>query len=245
VWRISLPASSSVTQLAAWRAVLSDEEKRRADSFRLDPLAHDFLLAHAALRTVLGECLGISPGLVQFSSQLEGYAGGSTAKPKLIAVHGSGDPDLRFNLSHTHGAALIGVAIGRELGIDIEWQRPMNDLEGLACSVMSAEELTQWQALDSGDRPAAFYHLWTRKESYLKAIGQGLYHDLQAVTVPVSPRPMDPFSGECGLIRGPAGEGLWSVTDLPVPKGYSASICWEGAELPAFLVRDLDADALL
>jgi len=153
-------------------------------------------------------------------------------------------PDLRFNLSHTRGAALIGVAAGRELGIDIEWQRPMEDLEGMARAVMSREELGQWLVLPPDDQTPAFYHLWTRKEAYLKAIGLGLYRSLQDVTVPVSARQLDPHSGRGGLVRDSAGSGIWAIADIAAGDGYSASICCEGASVPALTVEDLTPAAI-
>jgi 4'-phosphopantetheinyl transferase len=153
-------------------------------------------------------------------------------------------PALRFNLSHTRGAALIGVAAGPELGIDIEWQRPMEDLDDMARAVMSPEELEQWLALPPDDRTPAFYHLWTRKEAYLKAIGLGLYRSLQEVTVPVSARQLDPLSTGGGLVRDSAGTGVWTIADLATGDGYSASICCEGASIPALTVADLSPAAI-
>jgi 4'-phosphopantetheinyl transferase len=168
-------------------------------------------------------------------------------KPALIPSLGSTGErsNLRFNLSHTLGAALIGVALGRELGIDIERQRPLDDLDTMARSVMSAVELAQWQILEPGDRSRAFYHVWTRKESYLKAIGLGLYHSLQEVTVPVSVNSLDSSSGDFGIVQDRTREDIWSVTDIPVPEVYSASICCEGAEMPAIVVRELDIGSAL
>jgi 4'-phosphopantetheinyl transferase len=151
---------------------------------------------------------------------------------------------LRFNLSHTRGAALIGVTQGRELGVDIEWQRPMDDLEAMARSVMSEEELELWKALEAGARFRAFYRVWTRKESYLKAIGLGLFRRLQEVTVPVSADSLDydaeDTSRSQGLIQDQGGKGVWQVKDVAVWEGYSASICWENVGVDRLILEDLD-----
>lgn len=164
-------------------------------------------------------------------------------KPALMTASGQlNRPDLRFNLSHTRGAALIGIGVGLELGIDIEWHRPMNDLDALARSVMSDTEMEQWLILKPEDRTRAFYHLWTRKEAYLKAIGLGLYRDLQEVTVPVSPDCLDDVPGRVYLVRDRAGKGRWNVRDIQVPEGYSASLCCEGEKTPRIVVQELDLD---
>jgi 4'-phosphopantetheinyl transferase len=260
VWRVELADLLSAAQLDRCYALLSPEERQRADAFRGAGLRRDYILAHAALRSVLGLCLGVSPDAVPFAPEAfarsNGQLGSSSIKPALMPMGESGQtgqsngirpnlrPDLRFNLSHTRGAALIGVAIGRELGVDIEWQRPMEDLDAMAAAVMSPEELVQWLAVAPTERIPAFYHLWTRKEAYLKAIGLGLYRSLQEVTMPVSARQLEPLPMSGRLVRDSAGEGVWTIADIAAGDGYSASICCEGAGTPALKVEDLSLDAI-
>ena len=249
VWRVhldamtALPADEQAVRLESWRAMLSAEEQRRAGAFLALEHGQNYVAAHAALRFVLGMYLGVSPALVAIDSP-----GGT--KPILTYTTGMGLkdrgfgekewPDLRFNLSHTRGAVLIGVAIGRELGVDIEWQRPMEDLEGMARSVMSDEELLRWSALEPENGTRAFYRVWTRKESYLKAIGLGLFRSLQDVTVPVSEGALEDAQRDSRRVLDRSGEGTWTVLDIPAWAGYSASVCWEGAGVPLLMVRDLD-----
>ncbi len=132
---------------------------------------------------------------------------------------------------------MIAVARGREVGIDIEWQRPMEDMEGMARAVMSEEEYPLWLALPASDQAVAFYRLWTRKESYLKAIGLGLFRDLHDITVPVSADFLDP-ARDGPPVRDKAGYGVWRVADIPAEGSYAASICCEGGPLPALSVQD-------
>jgi 4'-phosphopantetheinyl transferase len=249
VWRVqldamtALPGDEQAARLESWHSMLSAEERRRAGAFLTLEHRQDYVAAHAALRFVLGMYLGVSPGLVAIGS-----AGGT--KPTLAVTVGVGSkdrgfgekewPDLRFNLSHTRGAVLIGIAIGRELGVDIEWQRPLDDLEGMARSVMSDEELLRWNTLEPENRIRAFYRVWTRKESYLKAIGLGLFRSLQDVTVPISADALEDAQRDSRRVLDRSGEGVWSVVDVPAWAGYSASVCWEGAGVPQLVVRDLD-----
>ena len=249
VWRVHLDAMTVLTgdeqtaRLESWRAMLSAEEQRRAGAFLAIEHRQNYVAAHAALRFVLGMYLGVSPALVAI-----GPSDGT--KPTLAVTAGMGANDrgfverewldLRFNLSHTRGAVLIGVATGRELGVDIEWQRPIDDLEGMARSVMSSEELSRWNHLRPESRMCAFYQVWTRKESYLKAIGLGLFRSLQDVTVPVSADALEDAQRDSRRVLDGSGEGVWSVLDIPSWAGYSASVCWEGAAVPRLVVRDLD-----
>jgi len=240
VWRVGFEASVSASddQVEAWSKLLSVEEWQRANALRSDGPRRDYILAHAALRFVLAEGLGIPATAVGFQGGPSKENSEAATKPSLKA--GIGDhshrSDLRFNLSHTRGMALIGVALGREVGVDIEWQRFMEDLDPMALSVMSAEELALWQALAAGNRNRAFFKVWTRKEAYLKAIGLGLYHSLQSVTVPVTATPLD----QAEIVADRTRADVWKVFDIPAPEGYSASVCWEGGEMPEIVVQDLN-----
>jgi len=247
VWMVRLDAEPIAPELlASCHAVLSAEERARADRFRREELRRDYMVCHAALRLVLGDCVGVAPAEVRFADAPSDAAG---AKPALFRKIGSGGElaDVRFNLSHTKGVALIGVALGREIGVDIEWQRPMDDLEAMARSVMSDEELARWREIDASGRMRAFYHLWTRKESYLKAIGLGLYRSLQDVSVPVSAERLEAGvnGGEGNRVRDRSGRGVWSVADLTVPEGYSASVCCEGEQVLPVVFADLDLNRLI
>jgi 4'-phosphopantetheinyl transferase len=233
----ALPEFERGRRLKLWHTTLSAEEQRRADSFKTEALRGDYIAAHAGLRLVLGRYLNVLPAVVQIQA-------GEGIKPSLAkgAIwveidQGREDRlDLRFNLSHTRGAVLIGVTAGREIGVDIEWQRPMEDLEAMARSVMSDEELELWKALGHAMRARAFYQVWTRKEAYLKAIGLGLYRSLQDVTVPVSAGCLD----RPQRVLDRAEERDWMVMDISVSADHAAAVCWQGADQPKLTVRDLD-----
>jgi 4'-phosphopantetheinyl transferase len=251
IWRVPLD-ESQLDQHGAWRGVLSSEEQLRADTFHADAHRREYVIAHVALRTVLGRRLGVAPAEVQFAegsfagNGMHGKAAGRI-KPALRFAGTSSSPDrepvsgpsldIRFNLSHTRGAALVGVALGRELGVDIERQRPMEDLEAIARSVMSSKEWEGWLAIPRELQERAFYRLWTRKEAYLKAIGLGLYRNLQEVTVPATAESLE--TGKVHLVQDRAGAGDWQVIDIEAGPGYAAGISLEGAGAARLVIRDL------
>ena len=230
IWQVSPETMQGVHSLpgsgvAALLDVLSSGEQRRAAAFHAEEHRREYIAAHAALRHALGWAAGVAARSIEIG-------GAHGAKPALI--HGS---DLRFNLSHTRGAALIAAARGCEVGIDIEEHRAIDDLEAMARAVMSTAELAAWTRLDTKARMQAFYNLWTRKEAYLKAIGLGLFHELHSITVPVTAKLL------AGPVRvqdaGAEGRAVWQLVDLPVWPGYSAAVCWEGDELPRIERREL------
>ena len=146
------------------------------------------------------------------------------------------------------GLFLIATAAGCEVGIDIERHRPIEDLEALVHTIASHAEQAAWEALATVSRQQAFYRLWTRKEAYLKAIGLGLFRNLQAVTVPVTPMDLSQ-----AVLVNDCGESLpwpcWRLCDLPAWEGFSAALCWQSSDsashpLPEMTIQDLSANDL-
>lgn len=157
----------------------------RAEDRRLS-LGAGLLLAYA-LRQAGAEDLTLS-----YSPQ---------GKPCLARQQG-----VHFSLSHSGAAAVCAVA-DRPVGVDVERLRAVNG--ALAGRVLTAEEQA-WLAAQSD--PAAFWTLWTRKESYLKLTGEGLS------------RGMGGFSVLTSEAVAPAG---FSEIDIP---GYRICVCCEGTD---------------
>lgn len=249
VWRLRLDTAPDTARLESWRRLLSPEELRRADGFHGEVQRRDYVTAHAALRVVLGRYLGMTPGAVPLAVRppaIPGEIAAAPTKPSLAIREGTGEAaaDLRFNLTHTAGAALIAAGVGREIGVDIERSRPLDDLDAMAHTIFSEVEFALWSALPEENRLESFYRVWTRKEAYLKAIGLGLYRELQDVTVPVT---LTPFNGpgEAQCVRDAAGRGRWMVSDVAVVEGCSGAVCWEGEGLEQIVVADLDLEELV
>jgi 4'-phosphopantetheinyl transferase len=109
--------------------------------------------AHEALRTILETVTGAP---VEFAVAEKG-------KPYL-----PGAPEVRFNLAHSHDLALIAVALGVDVGVDIERLRPLPEYAAIAERFFPPSER---EGLDERD----FFRRWTRIEAKLKARGVGLY----------------------------------------------------------------------
>src|SRR5262249_7235080 len=157
---VRLRAPDSVT--ARYAELLAADESSRAGRFAFDHLRHSFTLARGAMRILLGHCLNAPPESIVF-------AYGAKGKPSLAAPS-----RVRFNTSHSGDLALFAATLDCELGVDIEHARAMPDLEEIATRFFSAEEKSDLLALPPDQREAAFFRCWTRKEAYIKAIGDGL-----------------------------------------------------------------------
>lgn len=178
VWWIP-PKTALGTTLIADPA-LAESERARARRYRFDRDRDDFLRGRLALRGILAGTIGCRPVDVRF-------CGGPGEKPTLPAVQ-----RCCFSFSRSAGCGLCAVTRIGPVGIDIEAERPMNNLEDLARDVFTSEELDELWALPREEVLAAFFRGWTRKEAYLKAVGVGLAGDLKSFHVPL--RTDDPLA---------------------------------------------------
>lgn len=174
VWLIRLDDLDAEAHL---RDLLADDERDRAERFRFDLHRRRFVIARGTLREILGNYLAIQPSEIRFVY-------GPKGKPALAFPEGI---DLQFNLSHSGELALAAFTVGKPLGVDIEQVRPMDDLESIVRDHFSAMEIEQWQSLPSQARVPAFFDCWTRKEAYVKAIGDGLSAPLNEFDVAFLP----------------------------------------------------------
>src|SRR5262249_28909765 len=130
-----------------------------------------FIAAHALLRRVLAQCLNCAPGDVTFGVTANG-------KPYLT---GSAI-DLRFNLSHSGERSMIALAAGRDVGIDVEQERSVEVL-GIAKRFFAPGEAAVLHTRSPAEQQIAFFRCWTRKEAFIKALGEGLGYPLDAFEV--------------------------------------------------------------
>ena len=211
IWRIDLNAVA--TAAAHWQSLLSQDEKDRAARFHFDRDRLHFCAARGLLRTILATYLAVKPQEVRFRYSDKG-------KPELAAPHASSR--LTFNLSHSGGAALIGLTRERAIGVDIEKIRDDFDTAAIARRFFSAHEQEQLARLPAEMRHHAFFRCWTLKEAFIKALGEGLSHPLHQfdvslddqALVPLVTRP-DPAEAERWLLEpveaGPAHAAALAV----------------------------------
>jgi len=212
VWRVALNES----QVAKLRPALSPNECARADRFHFARDRNRFVVARGTLRTILGAYLKKEPRQLSFSYSPYG-------KPAL-----ADDPDtheLSFNLSHANELALIAVTRERGIGVDIEFIRPQFASEAIAERFFSDNEVAALRALPEAVQSEAFFNCWTRKEAYIKAIGEGMSLPLDQFDVSFAP-------GEKAALLGNLRDGnevsRWSLQELTPGPGYVAALAVEG-----------------
>ncbi len=175
VWRVALDLFSPESLTAE----LAPEEAGR--NFHRQGDRDRFVVAHGALRRVLSRYCGIAPAAVRFLRAPRG-------KPRL-----NPESDVRFNLSHSGGLALVAVARRCEVGVDVERIRPIPDALQIARRVLEREEADALETLKPEQRAEPFFVYWTRFEARLKAAGRGLGDEVVSEQWPV--RDLDPGAG--------------------------------------------------
>lgn len=210
VWLASVEAL--LPFVSYYSKILSPEEKKRSDLFRIKSKRSQFLTGRGALRDLLGRYLGADPLSLQIS-----YA--PFGRPVL---HGFPETQaIAFNVSHSEGKILLAFSKTKEVGVDLEHIRPHRDLVSLARRIFAPEELVQFLSLPCSSWPEAFFSAWTRKEAALKARGKGIFSGIKKMRVSFLPGNKAKF-----LWFGPGkdhAEG-WSLHELDAGPGFKAAL---------------------
>jgi 4'-phosphopantetheinyl transferase len=204
------PLDVSALEIVDLRKVLSPDELERAARYRFDQHRNEFILTRAILRIVLGSHTARSPENLLFNYSAQG-------KPALK----DGPRDLRFNVSHTEGLAVLALVRDREIGVDAEKIRVQPDAQKLAKRFFSPEEQRFLENLSGDELQRAFFRCWTLKEAYIKAKGEGLSIPLNAFDVSLE-------EGQPAALIGtrpdPTEAERWTMYDLSIGQGYAAAL---------------------
>jgi len=218
VYRLALDGATGASLARA--ACLSAGEMVRAARFRSPVDADRYMAARSGLRHVLGRALGRAPGALAF---VEGPYG----KPALAA------PDdacgITFNVAHSGGMALIAVARGADVGVDVERIRPGVEAVRLAERLFTPAERARLAALPPEAGYTAFFALWAAKEAVVKGLGRGLFARLDGFKVRldeagnlVPQRLVSHDDRDPGPASG--APGAWWLAPLDVGEVYRAAV---------------------
>jgi 4'-phosphopantetheinyl transferase len=214
VWRVALNES----HVAKLRPLLAPDECARTDRFHFARDRNRFIVARGMLRTILGAYLNREPSHLSFSYSPYG-------KPALADERDASE--LSFNLSHANELALIAVTRGRGVGVDIEYIRPDFASTEIAERFFSGHEVAALRALPEKAQSEAFFNCWTRKEAYIKAIGEGMSMPLDQFHVSLAP---GSAAALLGNLRDANEVSRWSLQELAPGPGYVAAIAVEGKD---------------
>jgi 4'-phosphopantetheinyl transferase len=157
--------------LPDWEPAEPDDERIKAlighdweryHRFRHPKARSRFLASRLLLKHVAAAVIASEPQLIDLA-----YLPGG--RPYL-----RGCDQVDISLSHTDDILVVGVTRNGRIGVDVELvDRPMLGI-GIEAQVCTPHELSMLGSIAEARRNSALVRLWTLKEAYSKAIGQGL-----------------------------------------------------------------------
>lgn len=220
VWRVELDRNS--TEIRQFRAMLSEDELKRADRFYFEHDRHRFIVGRGKLRSLLARYLQVAPDGIEFRYSAKG-------KPMLANV----EQGLHFNLSHSGGLALYAIA-SEPVGIDLEQIRDLSDAQQLAKRFFIPAEAEAIATLPMAQKQSAFLNAWTRKEAYLKATGDGLagLDEVEVSLIPGMPAKLVAIQGNSELAS------QWFIGELHPHPDYVAAVAIAGPDWQICYFKD-------
>jgi 4'-phosphopantetheinyl transferase len=213
VWFASLGQPPQAVQGPA--SLLSPDERVRGERFRFNHDRQRFISARSFLRMILGEYLGAPPASLVFRYDAQG-------KP---ALSGCWTGALEFNLSHSRDGALYALARDRRVGVDLEFVRPLDDLDEMARRVLSEHEQMALGRATPSEKLRLFYEFWTRKEAFIKATGDGLSLPVRQIEASL---PLGQSSQRLVPVGGGEGTPTWTLRALAPDPAFAAALVVEG-----------------
>jgi 4'-phosphopantetheinyl transferase len=229
VWPVLLEAPVAVNR--EYRNLLSPTEIERADRFVFAHLTRSHELSHGALRLLLAHSLNCRPQAVEFHY-------GPRGKP---FVHP--DSRIRFNMAHSGRLALYAFTLDVDIGVDVEEMRDVPEIEQIASHYFCNAEAEELKATGAG-KPAtqAFFRCWTRKEAYIKAVGDGLYIPLDQFQVTLAANAPARF---VHIGDNPDAAGRWTLQHLDPAPNYVGALAYQDAQRTVHLHPPLSPEQLL
>lgn len=210
IWAIPTKVPSAV--VAECEKYLTPEEVTRAAHFGLDGPRHTFIVARGFLRSLLGKYLAADPRGISIAYTSKG-------KPVLPL-----ETRINFNVTHSCAMAAIAFALDCRIGIDLEEIRPLPGLEDIAKRFFCSAEAAEILSCLARERECSFFRCWTRKEAYIKAVGEGLHIPLNSFRVTVKPNDSASFIHLGGDAK--AAEA-WTLHDINLASDCAAAVAYE------------------
>ncbi|MDP4207807.1 MAG: 4'-phosphopantetheinyl transferase superfamily protein [Bacteroidota bacterium] len=205
IWKIDM--TSEAEDFSGARELLSEDEHKRADKYKFQHHQNHFVRRRYLLRNILSKYCHCKPDEIKFKYNTFG-------KPFIDMP---GLDSIFFSTSFSADLLLVCVASKTPPGIDIEKKQKLTDIGLVAFDNFSRLELYEFR--ESTDKETAFFKIWTRKEAFVKAIGEGLHFPLNSFSL---------REGSVVEIDNLASNlektDEWKVVDLDINEDYVAAL---------------------
>ena len=206
VWATGLDTPAD--RIESLLAILSPDERQRADRFVFARDRNRFICGRAMLRTILASYLSRQAKDLRFDY-------GPNGKPALA------DKPVYFNAAHSDDLMLVAVTRACPIGVDVERIRSLAEAGEIANRFFTAGETARLAAVPKHQHDLSFFRLWTRKEACLKARGQGIAEMLDQIEVsfiPDEPARLIAISGNARAAE------QWTLEELAPAPQFTAAL---------------------
>ena len=197
--------------------LLDESERARSGQFKIEQVRQQYVITKGILKQLLARYMDVQPETIKFEWSEYG-------KPYVV---GEGERDgVVFNISHSGNKLAIVIGFRQELGVDIEQWKQRIHFPDLVKRYFAVDEIEYWDALPEHVRQKAFYDLWAKKESFVKAVGRGISLGLDQCVIS-NHQPV------C-FVRVPEIYGQtseWKLIDLEMPEGYSGALTVKNSQI--------------
>lgn len=169
IWRVKL--TEQLINITYFQSLLNADEITLAQSYFFRKNSHCSIISRACLRILLGNYLKCDPSSIILHKNKHG---------KLFL---SAEPDFFFNVSHTDEFILYAFTKMAPIGIDIEDTRRDIKFLDVARLFFAKGEMEKLNRLSENDLRSAFFRVWTKKEAFIKAVGNGMSFPLKQFEV--------------------------------------------------------------
>lgn len=210
-------------RLANFSAVLSADELDRASRFRFDQDRNRFVAAKGILRLLVAGLLRIEPASVRFEM-------GKHGKPFL------GAGEFEFNISHSDRLAVFAFSKSSAVGVDVECVSRKVEYKSVAEKFFCKAEFEKLVSLPPAQLELGFFNCWTRKEAFIKAVGEGLSYPLDRFEVTLKPDEEAVFIEIEGITPQPHE---WGLRSFVPEEGFVGALAVNG-EIQSLVCRRWD-----
>ncbi|KAI5068199.1 hypothetical protein GOP47_0016544, partial [Adiantum capillus-veneris] len=178
VWCLFPDEVHQMSPLCSYESILSCEERSILKQAKNKKVQKEYLLTRILVRILIAKYTG---GVVDATALR--FERGKLGKPMILWPSPSNigklwsPPKITFNVSHTRSLIVCAITGASQVGIDVEEKDRVTrtDLIRFGRRKFSEMEVAQLEQLNELEaRKQHFLHLWTLKESYGKAVGNGI-----------------------------------------------------------------------
>lgn len=139
---------------------------------------------------------------------------------------------INFNSSHSKNKIVLAFSLNKNIGIDIEEIKYFEGMDQVAKSYFAKEEYEHYKYLNKSQRIYTFFRIWTSKEAFIKAIGNGFTYPIQNFII-------NPFSGTrmTPIILKELSNQNWFNKRLQLFDSFASAIAFNGEEIKISVIK--------